>query len=50
MNKVIGAMGEDVTVREGYDINTNSYKYLGVAVFDVKIGLNSAFAKLTNGD
>lgn len=49
MNKVIGAMGEDITVREGYDINTNSYKYLGVAMFDVKIGVTSAFASLTKG-
>lgn len=49
MNKAIGAMGEDINVREAYDINTNSYKYLGVAVFDVKIGLTSAFASLTNG-
>ena len=48
MNKVIGAMGEDIAVREGYDINTNSYKYLGVAMFDVKIGVTSAFASLTN--
>lgn len=49
MNKAIGAMGEDITVREGYDINTNSYKFLGVALFAVAIGLNSAFASLTNG-
>lgn len=49
MNEVIGAMGEDITVREGYDINTNSYKFLGVAMFAVAIGLNSAFASLTNG-
>lgn len=48
MNKVIGAMGEDITVREGYDINTNSYKYLGVALFAADIGVDSAFAKLTN--
>lgn len=49
MPKAIGAMGEDITVREGYDINTNSYKYLGVAMFDVEIGVTSAFASLTNG-
>ena len=48
MDKVIGAMGEDITVREGYDIDTNSYKYLGVALFAVDIGVDSAFAKLTN--
>lgn len=46
LSKLIGAMAEDVTVRQGYDIDTNSTKYLGVAVFDVKVGLASAFAKL----
>nr|WP_275962479.1 phage major capsid protein [Pseudoflavonifractor capillosus] len=47
LSKAIGAMSENVTVRKGYDIDSNSNKYLGVAVFDVKIGQNSAFAKLT---
>ena len=46
LSKMIAAMAEDVTVRQGYDINTNSTKYLGVAVFDVKVGLASAFAKI----
>ena len=46
LSKLIAAMAEDVTVRNQYDINTNSTKYLGVAVFDVKVGLASAFAKL----
>lgn len=46
MKKAIAAMGEDITVRQAYDINTNSYKYLGVALFDTKIGIASAFAKL----
>lgn len=46
MTKAVGAMGEDITVRQAYDIDTNSHKYLGVAVFDVKIGIASAFAKI----
>lgn len=49
MTKAIGAMAEDITVRQQYDIDTNSYKYLGVAVFDTKVGINAAFAKLTVG-
>ncbi len=49
MSKAVGAMGEDITVRQAYDIDTNSHKYLGVAVFDVKIGINSAFAKIAAG-
>ena len=46
MTKAVGAVGEDITVRRAYDIDTNSHKFLGVAVFDVKIGINSAFAKI----
>lgn len=46
LTKLIGAMAESVSVRQGYDIDTNSYKYLGVALFDVKVGLNNAFSKL----
>ena len=49
MSKVIGAMAEDIVVRQAYDIDTNSHKYLGVALFDVKAGINSAFAKLAPG-
>lgn len=49
MTKAVGAVGEDITVRQAYDINTNSNKYLGVAMFDVKIGVNSAFAKIAAG-
>lgn len=49
MSKAVGAMGEDITVRQAYDIDTNSHKFLGVAVFDVKIGINSAFAKIAAG-
>ena len=45
----IAALGEDITVRQQYDIDTNSYKYLGVALFDVEVGLDEAFAKLAPG-
>lgn len=46
MAKAVGAMGEDITVRQAYDIDTNSHKYLGVAMFDTKIAIDSAFAKI----
>lgn len=49
MSKVIGAMAEDITVRQAYDIDTNSHKFLGVALFDVEVGLDDAFAKLAPG-
>lgn len=47
--KAVAAMPEQVTVRSSYDINTNSHKYLGVTMFDVKVGLASAFAKIEAG-
>lgn len=46
LTKAIAAMAESVTVRQAYDIDTNSYKYIGVALFDTKIGLSAAFGKL----
>ena len=49
MPKAVGAIGEDIGVRQAYDIDTNSYKYLGVAMFDTKVGISSAFAKLVVG-
>lgn len=50
MSKAVAAMPEQVTVRNSYDIDTNSHKYLGVALFDVKVGLSSAFAKIEAGE
>ena len=49
MTKAVAAMPEQVTVRSSYSIDTNSYKYLGVTLFDVKVGLASAFAKIEAG-
>lgn len=46
LKKVIGAMAEDINVRSGDDLDNNSYKYLGVALFDVKVGVTKAFSKL----
>lgn len=46
LSKGIAALAEDVVIRSNYDIDTNSYKYLGVALFDVKAGYASAFASL----
>lgn len=41
-----GNMPEDVNVVNSFDINTNSYKYLGVAMFDGKPVVEKAFVKL----
>lgn len=49
MSKFVCAVAEDVNVIRQYDINTNSTKYLGVSVFDGKVGLAAGFAKLAAG-
>lgn len=44
--KVVANLAEEIGVKYAYDINTNSYKYLGVAVFDAKLAIEEAFVKL----
>ena len=44
--KYAANMPESTTVKAQYDIDTNSYKYLGVAQFDGKPGIEKAFVKL----
>lgn len=44
--KVIGNLSESITVRSAYDIDTNSYKYSGVAVFDCAPAIGEAVVKL----
>lgn len=44
--KYIGNFNEDVQVKNGFDINTNSYKYLGVGIFDGKPACEDAFIKI----
>ena len=41
-----GNMPEDVNVTPGFDLNTNSYKFLGSAMFDGKPAIEAAFVKL----
>lgn len=44
--KVIGNLSESITVRSAYDIDTNSYKYSGVTVFDCAPAIGEAVVKL----
>lgn len=44
--KIIGNLSETINVVSGFDINTNSYKYLGCAMFDSKVADANAFVKL----
>lgn len=44
--KIVGNLSESINIVSGFDINTNSFKYLGCAMFDSKIAINEAFVKL----
>lgn len=44
--KIVGNLAEIVNVKTQYDINTNSNKYLGVALFDSQVAIGEAFVKL----
>ena len=44
--KYVANLAEDVAVVSGFDIDSNSNKYLGKAVFDGKVALGEAFVKL----
>lgn len=46
-NKVVANLAENISVKSAYDINTNSYKYSGIAIFDCKPALAEAFVKLS---
>lgn len=46
LKKYVGNLAENVRVRDDYDIDTNSNKYLGVAIFDGAPALGEAFVKL----
>ena len=45
-SKMVCAIAEDINVKRAYDIDTNSYKFLGVSVFDCKVGINAAFSEI----
>lgn len=44
--KYVANMAEGQNVKSQYDINTNSYKYLGVTEFDGKPAIEDAFVKI----
>lgn len=44
--KIVGNLSEAINIISGFDINTNSYKYLGCAMFDSKVADSSAFVHL----
>ncbi|MDL2206489.1 phage major capsid protein, partial [Eubacteriales bacterium OttesenSCG-928-N13] len=44
--KVCANLAENIGVKSAYDINTNSYKYSGIAIFDCTPALGEAVVKL----
>ena len=50
MKKYVANLAESTSVKTAYDIDTNSYKYLGVANFDGKVAIEEAFVKLVKSD
>ena len=48
--KVCANLAEDINVKNAYDIDTNSYKYSGIAIFDCQPAIGEAFVKLVKGD
>ena len=50
MKKYVANLAESTSVKTAYDIDTNSYKYLGVANFDGKVAIEEAFVKLVKSE
>ena len=44
--KVCANFAESINVKNAYDIDTNSYKYSGIAIFDCQPAIGEAFVKL----
>ena len=44
--KVCANLAESINVKNAYDIDTNSYKYSGIAIFDCQPATGEAFVKL----
>lgn len=47
LKKVVGNLAENVQVKTAFDIDHNTYKYAGVALFDSKVAVSDAFVKIT---
>jgi HK97 family phage major capsid protein len=47
LKKVVANLAEDINIKTAFDIDTNSDKYLGVAIFDCSPAIGEAFVKLS---
>lgn len=48
--KVCANLAENINVKNAYDIDTNSYKYSGIAIFDCTPAIGEAFVKLAKAE
>lgn len=46
LTKIVGNLAEDINVVSNFDIRTNSFLYLGSALFDSAVAIEEAFVKL----
>lgn len=46
LTKYVGNLAEEINVTSDFDLKTNSYEYLGAAMFDGKPAIGEAFVKL----
>lgn len=44
--KIVANLSEEINIVSGFDIDTNSYKFLGCSMFDSKVADAAAFVKL----
>lgn len=44
--KMCGNLAEEINIKNSYDIDSNSYKYSGISIFDCTPALGEAFVKL----
>jgi len=45
--KIVANMPEAIQIKTAFDIDHNTYKYAGVAMFDSKVAISDAFVKIT---
>lgn len=45
--KVVANLPESIQIKTAFDIDHNTYKYAGVAMFDSKVAVSDAFVKIT---
>ena len=48
--RIVANLAQEIQVKSAYDIDNNTYKYAGVAMFDVKLATADAYVVLTGAE